>query len=82
MSEVPPVLRLAKLPERTAVKMTIALTPDLSARLSAYAKIYSEAYGQEEPVAELIPYMLSKFMDDDRLFTKRARSRQRNTGDS
>jgi hypothetical protein len=75
MSEGPPTLRLAKLPERTVVKMTIAITPDLSVRLSAYAKLYSETYGQEEPVAELIPYMLSKFIDDDRSFTKRARSR-------
>lgn len=75
MSEAPPTLRLGKLPERTAVKVTIALTPDLSARLSAYAKLYSEAYGQEEPVAELIPYMLAKFIDDDRSFTKRTRSR-------
>lgn len=75
MSEGQPTLRLAKLPERTAVKMTIALTPDLGARLSAYAKLYSEAYGQEEPVAELIPYMLAKFIDDDRSFTKRSRSR-------
>ena len=75
MSAAPPTLRLAKLPERTAVKMTIALTPDLSARLSAYAKLYSATYGQEEPVAELIPYMLSKFIDDDRSFTKRTRSR-------
>lgn len=75
MSEGPPTLRLAKLPERTAVKMTIALTPDLSARLNAYAKRYSEAYGQEERVAELIPYMLATFIDDDRSFTKRIRSR-------
>lgn len=75
MSETPPTLRLAKLPERTAVKMSIALPPDLSARLNAYAKLYNEAYGREEPVAELIPYMLAKFIDDDRSFTKRTRSR-------
>jgi len=75
LSEGPPTLRLAKLPERTAVKVTIALTPDLSARLNAYAKLYGEAYRQEEPVAELIPYMVSKFIDDDRWFTKRTRSR-------
>jgi hypothetical protein len=75
VSAGPPTLRLAKLPERTAVKITIALPPDLSARLSAYAKLYSEAYGQDEPVAALIPYMLAKFIDDDRSFTKRTRSR-------
>jgi hypothetical protein len=75
MTEALPSLRLPKLPERTLVKLTIALTPELSTRLNQYAKFYGEAYGQGEPVRELIPYMLKKFIDDDRSFAKRSRPR-------
>ena len=75
MTEGSPSLRLPKLPDRALVKLTITLTPDLSARLNQYAKVYAETYRQDEPIAELIPYMLRKFIDDDRSFLKRERAR-------
>lgn len=49
-------LKLGKLPDRTPVKFSITITPDLQAALQAYAA----AYGVEEPVAELIPAMLGR----------------------
>lgn len=63
-------LKLARLPDRTPVKIGIALLPDLNDRLTAYAAAYAEAYGAEERVAELIPAMLAAFMDGDREFVK------------
>ena len=63
-------IKLAKLPDRTPVKLTIALMPDLHARLTAYADAYREAYGLEEPVAELVPAMLAAFLDSDRAFAR------------
>ena len=68
-----PDLRLPKLPDRTPVKMTVSLPPDLNRALSNYAELYNEVYGQSEPVQELIPAMLASFLDGDRLFARRRR---------
>ncbi|MDB5581969.1 MAG: hypothetical protein JWR80_7145 [Bradyrhizobium sp.] len=61
-------LKLAKLPDRTPVKLSITITPDLADSLAAYAALYRETYGQEEPVTELIPAMLAGFLEGDRSF--------------
>lgn len=66
-------LRLAKLPDRTPVKLALALQPDLHQRLLDYAVAYAEVYGAKEPLAELIPAMLSAFLDADREFVRRRR---------
>lgn len=63
-------LKLAKLPDRTPVKLTITITPELHRALADYAAVYNEAYGQSEPVAELVPHMLSAFLTSDRGFAK------------
>lgn len=63
-------LKLPKLPDRTPVKLTIAVMPDLNQALSDYAALYAQTYGREEPVAELIPAMLAAFLDGDRAFAK------------
>ena len=70
-------LKLVKIPDRTPVKLTIALTPDLNLALADYTELYREAYGQTENVADLIPYMLRAFLDSDRGFLK---ARQANRG--
>ena len=64
-------LKLGKLPDRTPIKVSISVTPDLHERLRQYAVLYSEAYGSEEPVTELIPAMLTAFLDSDRGFVRR-----------
>ncbi|WP_294136939.1 DUF2274 domain-containing protein [Sphingobium sp.] len=63
-------LKLAKLPDRTPVKLAITITPDLQSALNDYAAVYAQAYGREEPVAELIPAMLASFLDSDRNFAR------------
>ena len=65
-----PELKLAKLPDRTPIKLAITVTPDLHQMLQQYAAIYADAYGREEPIAELIPAMLATFLDGDRGFVK------------
>ena len=65
-------LKLDKLPDRQAVKITFTASPDLKAALNDYAEIYRRAYGQKESVADLIPFMLEAFMNADPSF-KRAR---------
>jgi hypothetical protein len=66
-------LRLARLPDRTPVKITIAVPPDLHHALTEYAELYRETYGQQEPVQDLIPAMLASFIDGDKAFARRRR---------
>ena len=61
-------LKLAKLPDRTPVKISIVVSPELNKKLSAYAQAYKDAYGDDENVAELIPFMLDQFLAADRKF--------------
>jgi hypothetical protein len=68
-------LKLPRLPDRTPVKLSITVTPDLAEALASYARLYRETYGQEEPVAELIPAMLASFLESDRAFLRSRRAR-------
>ena len=65
-----PDLKLAKLPDRTPMKLAITIAPDLHQALQEYAALYASAYGREEPVAELVPAMLAAFLDGDRAFAR------------
>lgn len=69
-------IRLPKLPDRTPVKLSITILPELHQRLRDYAAAYAQHYGIEEPVAELIPAMLAAFLDSDREFARWRGSRQ------
>lgn len=66
-------LKLSKLPDRTPVKLAIAISPELMAALTDYAAIYAQTYGAEESIANLVPAMLQSFLQGDRGFV-RARS--------
>jgi hypothetical protein len=71
-------LKLPKLPDRTPVKLTIQIMPDLKAGLDDYAAVYEATYGQAESIVDLIPAMLAAFLAGDRSFLKaRAAARGR-----
>ena len=74
-----PELKLAKLPDRTPVKITITVAPDLNAALNQYAQAYRAVYGQSETISELIPYMLDAFLAGDRGFAKARKESLPNT---
>lgn len=61
-------IKLPKLPDRTPVKLTIVITPKLHKSLQDYASIYAEQYGRDEPVTELIPAIVTAFLETDRAF--------------
>ncbi len=63
-------LKLARLPDRRSVRVTVTLSPDLDKALKAYAEVYRESYGDEEEVSTLIPYMLEQFLASDRFFAR------------
>lgn len=71
------MLKLARLPDRTPVKLTILVPPELNEALGEYAALYEQAYGSAEPVAELIPAMLQSFLDSDRDFVRARAARRR-----
>ena len=64
------MLKLAQLPDRIPVKLTITLQPDVKKALDDYAAMYSRTYGADEPVAELVPFMLESFLKADAGFKK------------
>ncbi len=63
-------LKLARLPDRTPVKLTVSIAPDLHLALADYAAIYQQAYGDEQAIADLVPHMLAAFLASDRGFAK------------
>lgn len=65
-------LRLAKLADRTPVRMNISIDPELATALRDYAAIYTQTYGSTEKAESLIPAMLENFLGSDSGF-KRAR---------
>ena len=67
-------MRLPKLPDRTPVKLTTTLSPQLAARLRDYADFYAETYGIREEVADLVPFMLQAFLDADADFRRTKRT--------
>ncbi|WP_339692314.1 DUF2274 domain-containing protein [uncultured Parasphingorhabdus sp.] len=67
-------LRISKLPDRTPIKLTISVLPDLNDALADYATIYAETYRQTDSVTELIPAMLTTFLESDKEF-KRSRAK-------
>jgi len=58
-------IKLAKLPDRIPVKMTVTLPSELVARLRSYADLYAEQYGTREEPTELVPYILDAFLRTD-----------------
>jgi hypothetical protein len=64
-------IKLGKLPDRTPVKLTISVSPDLKKALDDYCALYGEIYRQQESIPNLIPAMLAAFLDSDREFKRR-----------
>jgi hypothetical protein len=73
-------LKLGPLPDRTPVRLTVALPPELHRLLTDYAAIYLETYGQEESVTDMIPFMLQTFLEGDRDFVRARRARSTKRG--
>jgi hypothetical protein len=74
------MLKLAKLPDRTPVKIGITVTPDLDADLRAYLDLYRAAYDDKAAaVADLIPAMLESFLASDKAFARARKSTEAGT---
>jgi hypothetical protein len=67
-------LKIRPLPDRTPVKMSVAIDPDLQAALQDYAAVYEQTYGEKAAIAALVPQMLTAFLDSDAGFRKARRA--------
>lgn len=70
-------LKLPKLPDRTPVKLALALPPDLANALAEYQAIYNERYRVSETQPELAVQMIAAFLASDREFARERRARKR-----
>ena len=70
------MLKLAKLPDRTPVKIVLTVTPDLAHTLGQYTALYNTIYAGKAEVADLIPAMLDAFLTSDRAFAKALKERE------
>ncbi|MHA6719248.1 DUF2274 domain-containing protein [Sphingomonas sp. RS6] len=73
------MLKLAKLPDRTPVKLAITITPDLAHALGDYATIYNRTYCDKAEVADLVPAMIDSFLASDRAFAKARKDMEERT---
>lgn len=67
-------LRLARLPDRTPVRIVLSVDPALAATLQDYAAVYTGTYGIEEKPETLIPAILETFLASDAGFKRLRRS--------
>lgn len=68
-------IKLPPLPDRTPVKLSVSMLPDLHQALQEYAAIYAGAYGKEVSVGDLIPAIVANYLENDRAFLQ-SRKRQ------
>ncbi|MBQ1561475.1 MULTISPECIES: DUF2274 domain-containing protein [unclassified Caulobacter] len=61
-------LKLGKLPNRTPVKLTLSIMPDVEDALGDYATIYNTRNGVEASPADLGASMIEHFLLNDREF--------------
>ena len=74
-------LRLDKLPDRTPVRMSIAIDPELASALADYSVIYPQTYGAQEKHDALVPPMLQQFPGTDARIKRARRALHARTGD-
>ncbi len=63
-------MKLAKLPERSRVRLIVQISPALHERLTSYADLYAQTYGACEDIPALVPFMIEAFLDEDKSFGK------------
>ncbi|ULH06434.1 DUF2274 domain-containing protein [Alcaligenes faecalis] len=67
-------LRLGPLPKVQQVKVTVQMPQALLDQLERYAAVHSQQYGESVDAATLIPFMLERFIANDRGFRKQRSS--------
>lgn len=64
-------IKLPKLPDRTPVKVTISIPPDIYSQLGEYLARYRTTYDDEgASLGDLVPAMLEAFLQGDKAFQR------------
>jgi len=66
------IIAQTRVPDRTPVKLSLAIDPALKADLEDYAAVYADAYGDRPGLEALVPVVLEAFLASDAGF-RRAR---------
>jgi len=61
-------VKLGRLSKRVPIALTLQLDWDLKRGLDAYSDRYRDAYGEDEPLENLIAAIVSDFIASDRVF--------------
>ncbi len=73
-------LKLAKLSDRSPLKLSLSISSDLKHDLQDYSRLYAITYGRTEQITELIPAMLKSFLESDHVFQRwRCERRERSS---
>lgn len=67
-------LKVGPLPDRSPVKLTLALAPSIHAALQDYAAIHKREFGGEASVADLAALMIEQFLQSDSAFRRARKS--------
>ena len=63
-------LKIARLPDRKPVKITISIISDLYEQIQDYVRVYEAEYSETETAQNLMPAMLEAFIQSDYQFRK------------
>lgn len=70
-----PSIKLPQLPDRTPIRLSIAVLPDLHQSLQDYAAHYAQVYAKEVSVVDLVPAILGNYLESDRGFRQDIKKR-------
>lgn len=63
-------LKLPPIPDRTPVKLSITMLPDLHQTLQDYAVLYARTYGKDVSVGDLVTAVVANYLENDRAFVQ------------
>jgi hypothetical protein len=71
-------IKLPKLPERTPVKVSISLGPELYRTVLDYIELHRETHGmtEAEPITEILPFIVREYLESDKGFAKARKARE------
>ncbi len=61
-------LKLGPIPDRTPVKLSLSLAPDVHEALVDYAAIHAREYGNDVKPGEVAGLMIERFLESDGAF--------------
>lgn len=67
-------LKIGAIPDRTPVKLSLSLSPDVHDALQDYASIHAKEFSQNAQVTDLAALMIERFLESDAQFKRARRS--------